>query len=163
MVKTISVTGNIPKNRLAELGRVCTHWSILEFRVESVIWVLRGDPRKVGRQITADMQITPRLKTMVSLAKSTLKNKKDIQKVQSLRTEIKKLAEERNWAVHGIWGKGNELGDRRKYFAISYFRNPAGNRREMSVDYLNDLTNRIILRSNEIDRFITDRLGAPLP
>jgi hypothetical protein len=162
-MQIVNVTGKVSKDRLAALGRLCIHWSILESRIEFLIWAIRGTPRKAGRKITADMPLQPRLHELKKTAKQHLKDPKFQDVVFNYITVIKMLAKERNWFVHGLWGHGTTVGEKRNVYAVSYFKRHEGGSREASVRNLQTLTGQIILTANTIDKFITKGLGVPLP
>ncbi len=159
------VTGQVAKDKRAALGNVCVQWAILEQRVEQVIWAFQGIDRKAGRRITAHMSsIRPRVNRILKEANNSTLTTRDKPALNRLACHIKDdLALERNWAVHGLWGKGLERGMRRNTYAISYFRDPSGDCREMFVAYLNDLAKRTSATTYLLGKFITKKLGVRLP
>lgn len=156
-------SNKIAARKLAALGNLCIHWSFLEQRVEQVIWMLQGKNRKAGRKITSYMTLQPRLDRMVKEAKKRFPDKKSATEIEAARKSIKLLAFERNWAVHGLWAYGLERGDKRKTYTLSYFKDPDGNALEMTEAYLHDLAARVLVTARLLERYITKKIGAPLP
>ena len=157
-MQTYVVSGNVSASKRAALGRMVIHWSMLEQRVEQVIWALRGHTRKVGRPITSKTVIRTRLQTMVKEAHQRLP-KKEAGVFDGLALYIEQLALERNWAVHGLWGNGSLPGTKRKTYAITYFHNPNGESREMTKAYLKSLTGRIAHQIQILDGIIKHHIG----
>lgn len=142
MKPTYIIGGKIAVSKRAALGEMVICWAILEQTVEQVIWALKGIKRKAGRKITSNWRLQQRLEIMVKEAHSRLpKNEAGV--FDGLADLTKSLAKERNWAAHGLWGKGALPGTKRKTYAVTYFRKPDGKAREMSEAYLKNLTRRI--------------------
>lgn len=161
---TFAVGGRISATKRAALGDVCISFSVLEFRIEQTIWALRGQRRKIGRLHTRRQMFRKRIIALRSEAKKQFgENSPDYKFFDDVATNAEKLAKDRNFFVHGVWGYGNHQGMRRKTYAISYFDEESGKAIETRPDSLYLLRNNILKLCQVLERGVQQRLGVPLP
>jgi hypothetical protein len=84
------------------IGRFVWYWSKLESSMEGLIWEFFDVDIEYGRVITSRMDASIRIQTLRLLGKRQYKNAQ-LDKLNTLLTEIDDLRLIRNFIVHGAW------------------------------------------------------------
>jgi len=163
--KTVfAFSSRVSKEKLAALGRMCVHFSLLEMKIEQCIWGLRGLTRKTGRLETRRQPFVERCKAMRKASQSRFavgsNHRKFFKDVCKIALD---LAKDRNLFVHGLWAYNTTKGKRRQLAAISYFVKLEGAGQEVTAAALDGLTKNIVELAGLIDKRAPAFLGTPLP
>src|SRR5262249_23555685 len=106
---------------------ICVHFAMLENTMDRTIWALLGLDRKAGRLITKGMMMRARIKKIRKEYVARFGEKSQAGKAYKQATDHADfVAECRNRYVHGLWGRRNVAGFRRKQFVLSYFKSHEG-------------------------------------
>ena len=151
-MQTFRIFNLVPGPIVAQIGRICVHWSIMELTMERVIWHLSGISPKAGRLVTARQNIDPRIKRLKKLARQYLTNEAQ-EEIYAICRDIKDVQEQRNWAVHGLYGI-NKHGER---FQISYRKDPNGVAKPVNDNSLREVRRAIYRLQIKLEQFL------PLP
>jgi hypothetical protein len=91
-----------PVAMLIELGRLITRWGYLESVVENLLAGFLGTEPQLLFPITADIQISTRLKHLRMVAKLRL-DPEHFKILSRLVSQAEELCRFRNYLIHGLW------------------------------------------------------------
>jgi hypothetical protein len=92
----------MPETMLIELGRLITRWGYLESVIENLLAGFLGTEPQLLFPITADIQISTRLKHLRMLGKLRLAPE-HFQILSKLVYQAEELCRFRNYLIHGLW------------------------------------------------------------
>jgi hypothetical protein len=92
----------MPEAMLIELGRLITRWGYLESVVENLLAGFLGTEPQLLFPITADIQISTRLRHLRMVAKLRL-SPEHFAILSHLVSQAEELCRFRNYVIHGLW------------------------------------------------------------
>ena len=104
MVKIFETDANVSRAKFREIGRIITHWSLLEHLVGMAIAKTIRTDVKTGRAVTGRLSINPRLDALQLVADIDNMPRVKRERMNKLIVKIKYEQQFRNDVAHGLWG-----------------------------------------------------------
>jgi hypothetical protein len=100
---------SIPMSHERLIGRLVTRWAKLEATLDDLIWQFLDLPLEFGRIITARMDASNKSKMIRALSEMVFDQLLN-DYTRDLMDRVDFLKDERNFVVHGTWGRKNPEG-----------------------------------------------------
>ena len=146
------------------IGRVAAKWTLLEMRLQAVIWHYLGLDLKKGRVLTYGLTSTAMLTLLQTVPLRWIPDAQDKAEVEAIAHKADGLRKRRNNYVHGVWAQ--EPSDKKKRMFLLFLN--SGERKIIAKRQVTTVKD-IIGLSDEIDALHTrvisllKKIGAKIP
>jgi hypothetical protein len=93
----------IPDEHAIRVGRFMAAWTLIEFKLEYIIWHLVGGDKRDLRRLTAKLDVRPKEETIDELIVMHPLRPEQAEAWAEAKVLIGELVKERTWIVHGLW------------------------------------------------------------
>ena len=93
----------IPDDHAVRVGRFMAAWSLIEFKLECIIWNLIGGDRKFCGPLTARLDAQPKQETIDELLVTRRLCPEQMEAWAAAKQAIGGLRQHRNSLAHGVW------------------------------------------------------------
>ena len=136
---------------VAETGKICAAWSLLELITDRILWGVLGVSSKIGSIISSPKDLTARW-DLISKNAEHVVAPADLERVKKINKQLVAVTVDRNIAVHGtilVWPEP------RKHYAIVTRGIHAGKLNEIDVDRMQVIIKNIKILSVEATKLCT--------
>ena len=99
-----SFVTEIPESQFDLIGRIAVAWSYLEISLDDLLWHFLDLDDEDGRVMTARFDADRKCQLVSTLGSRHL-SKAQFQELDGVLKTIQSLKEDRNFVIHGLWGK----------------------------------------------------------
>lgn len=99
-----SFVAEIPESQFDLIGRIAAAWSYLEISLDDLLWHFLDLDDEDGRVMTARFDADRKCQLVSTLGSRHL-SKAQFQELDGVLKTIQSLKEDRNFVIHGLWGK----------------------------------------------------------
>jgi hypothetical protein len=93
----------IPDEHAIRVGRFMAAWTLIEFKLECIIWHLIGADKRDLRRLTAKLDVRPKEETIDELIALHPLHPEQAYAWAEAKVLLGQLVKERTWIVHGLW------------------------------------------------------------
>jgi hypothetical protein len=93
----------IPDKHALGVGRFMAAWTLIEFKLECIIWHLIGGDKRDLRRLTAKLDVRPKEETIDELIVLHPLYPEQAAAWAEAKDLLKELVKQRTWIVHGLW------------------------------------------------------------